>query len=155
MERAQYSDTNCSVARTLSVMGDRWTMLVLREAFFGVRRFEAMQRNLGIARNILTDRLQRLVAHGVLARVPYQERPERHEYRLTEKGLDLYAPLIALMRWGDEHMAEPEGPPVVLEHTPCGCRTVPTLSCSCCGEPLDPREVRPLPGPGARRHTHA
>ena len=155
MERADYSDSNCSVARTLGVMGDRWTMLVLREAFFGVRRFEAMQRNLGIARNVLTDRLHKLVEHGILARVPYQERPERHEYRLTEKGLGLYAPLIALMKWGDEHLAEPEGPPVVLRHETCGCDTTPTLTCSCCGEALDPREVRPTPGPGASAHTSA
>ena len=155
MRRADYSDTNCSVARTLEVMGDRWTMLVLREAFFGVRRFEAMQRNLGIARNVLADRLQKLVGHGILARVPYQERPERHEYRLTEKGLGLYAPLIALMRWGDEHLAEPEGPPLVLHHEPCGHDMTATLTCSECGETINPRDVRPLPGPGARAHTRA
>ncbi len=144
-----FSDWNCSVARTMGVIGDRWTMLILREAFFGVRRFEAIQRNLGVARNVLTGRLARLVTHGILERRLYQERPERFEYRLTEKGLGLYAPLVALMRWGDEHMAGPEGAPVALRHERCATVTVPTLTCSHCGEELDPREMRPEPGPGA------
>jgi len=155
MERAEYSDTNCSVGRALELVGDRWTMLILREAFFGVRRFEAMQRNLGIARNVLTDRLHKLVAHGILSLEQYQERPARHEYRLTEKGLGLYAPIVTLMAWGDEHLADPEGPPLVLRHAACGCETTPTLTCACCGEPLDPRGVQPAPGPGARARTTA
>ena len=149
MRRDDYSDWNCSVARTLGVMGDRWTMLILREAFFGVRRFEAIQGNLGVARNVLSDRLARLVEHGILDRRRYQERPERFEYVLTEKGLGLYAPLVALMRWGDEHMVEDAGPPVVLRHRDCGHLTVPTMTCSECGEELDPRAVGPEPGPGA------
>ena len=153
MRRDDYSDWNCSVARTLGVMGDRWTMLVLREAFFGVRRFEAIQGNLGVARNVLSDRLARLVEHGILDRRRYQERPERFEYVLTEKGLGLYAPLVALMRWGDEHMTEEAGAPVVLRHRDCGHLTVPTLTCSECGEELDPRAVRPEPGPGATLST--
>ena len=149
MARSHYSDWNCSIARTLGVIGDRWTMLVLREAFFGVRRFEEIQRNLGVARNILADRLGRLTDHGILDRQRYQERPERFEYRLTEKGLDLYDPIVALMRWGDTHMADPNGPPVELIHLTCGHRTVPTHVCSHCGEELKPREIRPEPGPGA------
>lgn len=149
MERADYSDWNCSVARTVEVIGERWTVLVLREAFFGVRRFSEIQHNLGIARNILSDRLGTLVEHGILRRERYQERPERFEYRLTAKGLELYAPLMALMRWGDDHLAEPAGPPVILHHTRCDHDTVATLCCSHCGEELDPREVQPLPGPGA------
>lgn len=153
MRRDDYSDWNCSVARTLGVMGDRWTMLILREAFFGVRRFEAIQGNLGVARNILSDRLARLVEHGILDRRRYQQRPERFEYVLTGKGLGLYAPLVALMRWGDEHMVEDTGPPVVLRHRDCGHLTVPTMTCSECGEELDPRAVRPEPGPGATLST--
>lgn len=149
MKRSDYSDWNCSVARTMGVVGDRWTMLVLREAFFGVRRFDEIQRNLGVARNVLSERLGRLVDHEILERRRYQAHPERFEYRLTHKGLDLYAPLVALMRWGDEHMAGPEGPPVELTHLTCGHRTDPTLSCSHCGEALDPRETRPERGPGA------
>lgn len=148
MKRSDYSDWNCSVARTMGVIGDRWTMLVLREAFFGVRRFDEIQRNLGIARNVLSERLGRLVEHEILERRCYQERPERFEYRLTAKGLDLYAPLVALMRWGDKHMAGPEGPPVELTHLACGHRTAPTLTCSHCGEELDARAMRPEPGPG-------
>ena len=149
MARSDFSDWNCSVARAMGVVGDRWTMLVLREAFFGVRRFDEIQANLGIARNVLADRLARLVEHEILARRIYQERPERFEYRLTDKGLGLYAPLVALMKWGDEHMADAAGPPVVLEHLTCAHATTPTLTCSHCGEPLHAREVRPAPGPGA------
>src|SRR5687767_8915 len=104
-ERKDFDAANCTVGRTLEVIGDRWTMLVLREAFYRVRRFDQLQRNLGIARNILADRLQRLVAEGILERVRYQERPERFEYKLTQKGLDLYPALVTLMSWGDRYKA--------------------------------------------------
>src|SRR3954466_13822696 len=96
----------CSIARTLEVIGDRWTLLILRDAFRGVRRFDDLQRDLGIARNILTDRLQKLVDHGVLMRRLYQERPPRYEYRLTRMGYDLSPALVALMRWGDQYLAD-------------------------------------------------
>lgn len=130
------------MARTLEVVGERWTMLVLREAFRGIRRFEEMQRNLGVARNVLADRLQTLVGAAILERKRYQDRPERFEYRLTEKGLDLYPALIALMSWGDKHMAPEAGPPVVLEHKKCGHETSPVLSCSECGEELSAKDMR-------------
>lgn len=151
MDRSDFDAENCSVARTLEAIGDRWTLLVLREAFYGVRRFEQMQRNLGIARNILAARLQKLVGHGILERRRYQERPERFEYRLTRKGLDLYPPLVTLMQWGDAYMADEAGPPVTLVHKTCGHEADAQLTCGHCGEALDAREVRVEAGPGLRR----
>lgn len=133
----------CSVARTLEVIGEWWTMLVVREAFNGVRRFDHFQARLGIARNVLAARLQRLVDFGILERRLYQERPERFEYRLTERGLDLYPVLISLMRWGDRWLAGPDGPPLTLNHEPCGHELGATLSCVNCGQEIRPRDVRP------------
>ena len=106
-----YEDQNCSIARSLEVLGDRWTILVMRDAFMRVRRFEDFQRNLGVARNVLTDRLGRLVEEGILQRVPYQDRPARFEYRLTEKGIDLWPVMMALLQWGDRHYPAEGGPP--------------------------------------------
>jgi DNA-binding HxlR family transcriptional regulator len=144
MRRTSFAEMNCSVARTLEVVGEWWTMLVVREAFSGVRRFDDFQGRLGIARNVLAARLQRLVDFGILERRLYQERPERYEYRLTEKGFDLYPVLLSLMHWGDRWMAGPEGPPVRLVHENCGHEATSMLSCSECGEELRPREVRAL-----------
>src|SRR5215207_10126911 len=115
MRGISFGDMACSVARTLDVVGERWTLLILRDAFNGVRRFEDFQQSLGIARNILTDRLQTLAAQGVLERRRYQEHPERFEYRLTDKGRDLFPVLVALLHWGDAWYA-PDGPPRVLLH---------------------------------------
>jgi DNA-binding HxlR family transcriptional regulator len=140
-KRNAVADQNCSVARTIAVIGDTWTLLVIREAFFRVRRFDQMQRNLGIARNVLADRLQSLVGHGILERVQYQDRPPRYEYKLTQKGLDLYPTLVSLMQWGDKYASE-AGAPVELVHRDCGHVTHPVLSCSHCGEELEPRRVR-------------
>ena len=109
----------CSVARTLSVIGDRWTLLILRDAFLGQRRFEGFEASLGITRHILADRLKKLTAAGVLQKRPYQEAPRREEYRLTEKGLDLYPVLMGLIAWGDKHMPDRKGPPVTHEHLGC------------------------------------
>ncbi len=148
-DRDWFTNENCSVARTLEIIGERWTMLVLREAFYRVRRFEDFQRNIGVARNILSARLRTLVEHGILERVKYQDRPPRFEYRLTEKGIDLYPILIALMQWGDRHAGVETGPPVVLEHRGCGKQTRPTLVCSECGEPIGARDMRAKRGPGA------
>ncbi|HEX2311187.1 MAG TPA: helix-turn-helix domain-containing protein, partial [Vicinamibacterales bacterium] len=111
-----YDNQVCSVARALEAIGDRWTMLVIRDAFHGVHRFEDFQQRLGIARNVLSDRLNRLVDDGILAKRAYQERPERFEYRLTEKGRDLYPVVAALLAWGDRWTPSPEGPPVRLLH---------------------------------------
>ena len=131
------------------MVGDRWTLLVLREAFLRRRRFDEMQRDLGIARNILADRLQRLVAEGLLDCERCQDRPERFEYRLTDKGLDLYPALVALMAWGDRHAADDVGPPVELVHRGCGQVSHPRLACDRCGEPVGARDMVARPGPGA------
>jgi DNA-binding HxlR family transcriptional regulator len=144
----------CSIARSLSVVGDRWTLLILRDSFLGARRFEDFQQRLGLARHRLSDRLNRLVEDGVLKKTPYQDKPLRHEYRLTEKGRDLYPVLLSLVRWGDRWMDQGKGPPVVYRHNTCGHMTTPVLSCSECGEPLQAREVTPLTGPGLRREGH-
>ena len=136
----------CSVARALSVVGERWTMLILRDAFFGTRRFDRFQANLGITRHRLSERLGKLVDQGVLVKVPYHERPVRYEYRLTRKGLALYPVLMSLARWGDEWMDAGEGPPLEYVHKSCGQKTRPTLTCSECGEPLRPQEVDPVLG---------
>src|SRR3712207_5360174 len=112
-------DLNCSIFRAMEVLGDRWTMLVLREAFMGVRRFTDMQRDLGVARNVLTDRLNHLVELGVLERRRYQDRPVRHEYRLTDMGKELQPAILSLMHWGDKYLS-PAGPPALIEHQDCG-----------------------------------
>lgn len=132
----------CSIARTLGVIGDRWTLLILRDAFRGVRRFEPLQRDLGIARNILTDRLTKLVDEGVLHRVPYQTRPLRFEYRLTDKGRDLSPALVALMRWGDRWLVEDGDPPTVLTHDVCGYPLDQAFVCWSCDTTLSPTEIR-------------
>jgi DNA-binding HxlR family transcriptional regulator len=144
-----YESQVCSIARSLEVLGERWTLLVLREAFRRTRRFEDFQRNLGIARNVLTDRLGRLVDEGILRRERYQERPARYEYRLTEKGLALWPVMITLMQWGDRYYPEPDGPPVVVRHRDCGGEMTDHLTCTKCGAELGPRDVVAEPGPGA------
>lgn len=147
------ADQPCSLARALAVIGDRWTLLVLREAFLKVRRFEEFQSSLGIARRVLTERLALLVGEGVLERRPYQERPRRFEYRLTEKGLGLYPAVLALVHWGDRHYAGEAGPPLLHRHKACGHDFRAVLTCSHCGETVDPRGVETHPGPGAMRRA--
>jgi DNA-binding HxlR family transcriptional regulator len=139
----------CSVARTLDIVGERWTLLILRDAFNGVRRFDDFQQSLGVARNILTDRLLTLVAHGVLERRRYQEHPPRYEYRLTPKGLDLYPVLLSLLQWGDRYLAGEDGPPVEVVHAGCGGHAAAAVLCTSCGQPLAPRDTRRL------SHSHA
>ncbi len=112
MLNRDYKDQDCSIARALEVVGERWTLLIVRDALLGLRRFDQFQESLGIARNVLTDRLNRLVEEGILTRVRYSEKPERYEYRLTGKGKDLLVPLTALRQWGDEHISTK--PPRVL-----------------------------------------
>src|SRR5262245_42820129 len=140
----------CSVARTVSVIGDRWTILILRDCFLRVRRFDDSQARLGITRHVLADRLRKLVRLGVLRRLPYQHKPPRYEYRLTPKGLDLQPVLLALVRWGDTHMAGQRGRPVLLEHRDCGQAFDPVVVCSHCGGAGDAHNGRTRPGPGAR-----
>ena len=139
----------CSVAQCLEVVGEWWTMLIVRDAFLGIRRFDDFQSRTGIARNVLTARLEHLVEHGVLERHPYQERPLRHEYVLTDKGRDLWHVLTAMREWGDR-WAAPDGPPVELVHRSCEHVTRTAVVCDHCREPLDARAVRAVPGPGAR-----
>ena len=143
-----YEGQNCSVAKTLELVGERWTVLILREVYFGRRRFDEMADNLGIARNVLTARLQRLIDEGVLDKVAYQERPTRYEYRLTEKGLDLWPVLVTLMHFGDRYYA-PDGPPIVLTHRDCGGAVDAHRICERCGARLSARDVRAHEGPGA------
>lgn len=144
----RYEGQNCSAARALELVGERWTMLLIRDAFMGVRRFEDFQRNLGIARNVLTARLSLLVDEGLMERRRYQERPERFEYRLTEKGIGLWPVLMTLMKWGDAYLAD-QGPPVQILHRGCGGELTERLTCAACGEALGPRDVEARPGPGS------
>ena len=118
MKHERLSDVYCSLARTWAVIGERWTMLIIREAFRGTRRFDAFQQRLGVGRNVLSNRLARLTADGIFERVLYQGAPDRYEYRLTEKGMDLYPVLLMLMRWGDRYKVDE--PPVRLFHKDCG-----------------------------------
>jgi DNA-binding HxlR family transcriptional regulator len=152
MDWREQSPENCSVARTLEVIGERWTILVLREVFNGVRRFDDIQRHLGIPRPILSDRLRRLIDEGVVRRAEYREpgRRAHHEYRLTEQGLDLQTVLLALMEWGDRHPAGAGGPARVVRHRGCGERVHVELVCAAGHVLTSPRDVVGDPGPGAR-----
>jgi DNA-binding HxlR family transcriptional regulator len=144
-----YNSQVCSIAGALEVVGERWSLLIVRNIFLGLRRFDEIQENLGIARNVLQTRLTRLVSAGVLEKRLYQERPPRYEYRLTEKGLDLWPTIVALMQWGDRYAAPVAGPPVVLEHRGCGGAVDEHRVCEACAAKLSARDVRGLPGPGA------
>lgn len=133
---------HCSIARALDIVGEWWTPLILRDVFRGVRRFEEMQVSLGIARNILSDRLTTLVEHGVLEKRQYQDHPARFEYRLTDMGRDYYQVLLALKQWGDRWLVEGDGRPVTLIHDRCGHEVEPVLTCTHCGEPILAREIK-------------
>ena len=148
-----YDSANCAIGAAVGLIGERPTFFVLREAFNGVRRFADMQRRTGMPRQVLSDRLTRLVDEGLLRKVPYQESGQRsrYEYRLTEKGLDLYPVLVALMEWGDKHAVGSAGPQVLLRHRDCGEPVALQMACRA-GHVLESaREVTPVPGPGARR----
>jgi DNA-binding HxlR family transcriptional regulator len=144
-----YDNQVCSIARALEVLGERWTLLIVRDAILGLRRFDDFQHSLGVARNVLTDRLGRLVEAGVLQRVPYQDRPVRYEYQLTPMGRELGLPVISLMHWGDRHLAGPAGPPRLTRHHDCGGTVGLALACGTCGAAVPPGEVDVVPGPGA------
>lgn len=147
MERKSFVDMDCSVAQCLEVIGEWWSMLVVRDAFLGVTRFDQFQSRLGISRNILQDRLTKLVDAGVLVKVPYSEHPPRHDYRLTDKGRDLWPVLTTMRQWGDRHAA-PTGPPVQIVHKGCHTATEVALTCASCGEAVGARDFRAIPGPG-------
>jgi DNA-binding HxlR family transcriptional regulator len=146
--RSDYDDQNCSIARSLELVGERWTLLIIREGFLGTHRFDEFQRNLGIARNVLQARLERLTDAGIMRRVAYQQRPPRYEYRLTSKGVDLWPVIVALLKWGDRHAA-PGGPPVVLEHKDCSGEIDDRRRCTHCGADVDAWDVIAVRGPGA------
>ena len=148
MLRSDYANQNCSIAGTLELIGERWTPLIIRDAFLGIRRFDDFQRNLGIARNVLQARLERLVEAGILKRELYQERPPRYEYKLTRKGVDLWPLMVSLMSWGDRHLF-PDGAPVVLRHRDCGGTVDDRRMCRTCGAALEAWDVEPERGPGA------
>ncbi|HWB68829.1 MAG TPA: helix-turn-helix domain-containing protein [Solirubrobacterales bacterium] len=148
MLRSDYPGQVCSIAKALEVIGERWSLLIVRDVMNGRRRFDSLQKGLGIARNVLSARLQRLVEEDILERRPYQESPERYEYFLTEKGLDLWPALVALLAWGDRHSPNPEGPPMLIVHKECGGPVSDRGVCEGCGKVLRARDARSLPGPG-------
>ena len=148
--RNDYANQDCSVARTLEAVGERWTLLVIRDAFCGLQRFDEFQASTGIARNVLTSRLERLVDHGILEKRSYQDRPPRYEYLLTDKGRDLWPVIFALMQWGDQHDPLAAGPPTLVVHRGCGGNVGQGAVCDRCGEVLlSSRDMQLQPGPGA------
>jgi DNA-binding HxlR family transcriptional regulator len=143
-----YPGQICSIAKSLEVIGERWSLLIVRDVMNGNRRFGEMQASLGVARNVLSARLQRLIDENILERRQYQDSPARYEYFLTEKGLDLWPALIALLNWGDRYSSGPEGPPKVIVHKVCGGRVSDRGICESCGQLLHARDARQVPGPG-------
>jgi DNA-binding HxlR family transcriptional regulator len=151
VKRTDTSTWPCTIARSASILGDHWNLLIMRQACLGTRRFDDFQTALGTSRNILSQRLSLLVDEGLLARVAYHESPARFEYRLTDKGRDVYPILAAMAAWGEKWLTGPEGSPLVLHHTTCGHDMRATVVCSECAEPLEVRAVRAEPGPGLGR----
>ena len=137
----RYDEQDCSIARALEVVGERWTLLILRESFLGTSRFDDFHHRLGIARNVLQTRLERLVEEGVLERLPYQERPARYEYRLTREGGDLLPVLVALLQWGDRHRAPDVGPRGAIAHAGCGGAINAALQCERCGVTVEQHSI--------------
>jgi DNA-binding HxlR family transcriptional regulator len=150
MLQRDYPDQVCSIARSLEVIGERWTPLILRDAILGLTRFEEFQDSLGIASNVLSSRLKRLCDEGVLERVPDPERPGRPKYLLTAKGAELGPALIVLMKWGDRHYPAPGGPPRLTLHAGCGGDLNADLRCTRCGQQVRPGEIELPVGPGQR-----
>lgn len=155
MTTAQYDSRACSVARTASFLGQRWTLVILRDLMNGVRRFDELQAHLGVARDILSSRLEELVTHGLVEKVPYREpgARTRTEYRLTEAGWELRTIMISIMHWGDKHLAGPEGPPMRVVHASCGDEVNVRIECAQGHDATG--EVRLEPGPGAVPVSHA
>ena len=150
-----YSVESCTIGRAMELLGERWTVVVLREVFSGVRRFDDMRARTRIPRQVLANRLASLVDAGVLRREPYREPGARvrHEYRLTDKGFDLYPVLIAVREWGDKYLADPDGPPLLTVHRDCGAPVRAELRCADGHTVTAYRDVVPRPGPGARRRA--
>jgi DNA-binding HxlR family transcriptional regulator len=148
MQRTSFAGMACSLARTLEVIGDWWTPLIVRDLGLGITRFGAIQRNLGLSRKVLAQRLAALVDAEIVQRQAYQEHPVRYDYFLTQKGAELAVVLATLGAWGDRWVSE-DGAPIVWRHERCGQLTQPQITCACCGEELRVGEVVPFPGPGA------
>lgn len=148
VERKSFSEMHCSIAQCLEVVGEWWSLLIVRDALMGVTRFDDFQERLGISRNVLNQRLTRLLDAGVLVKVAYSNHPPRHDYRLTDKGRDLWPVLSTMRQWGDRYAA-PNGPPLVLIHKGCGHVSDARMVCAHCGEEVGPRDVTAVPGPGA------
>lgn len=148
MQRTNFGEMACSIARTLNVIGEPWSPLILRDVWVGLNRFEQLQSDLGISRKVLTERLNYLVDQGILERSPYDARP-RYEYLLTDRGLELVDLLMVMVRWGDCWLAGPEGPPVLYRHHDCGEISMVELTCDHCGQPMHAGDVDVLAGPGA------
>jgi DNA-binding HxlR family transcriptional regulator len=150
-EALSWSIDNCTIGRAMAILGERWTVVVLREVFTGVRRFDDMRQRTGIPRQVLANRLAGLVAHGILRREPYRETGARmrHEYRLTERGFDLYPVLVAVRDWGDRYLADPGGPPLRTVHAGCQAQVHAVLRCEAGHDVTTMRQVQPRPGPGA------
>ena len=148
-----WSVEHCTIGRAMAILGEKWTVVVLREVFNGIRRFDDMRARTGVPRQVLTNRLATLVDNGVLRRAPYQEPGSRvrHEYRLTQKGFDLYPVMIAVAEWGNRYLADPDGPPLRFAHRDCEAPVRLEVHCAAGHEVTDCREVVPRPGPGARR----
>jgi len=154
-EALNWSVENCTIARAMAILGERWTLVVLREIFSGIRRFDDMRKRTGIPRQVLAARLAMLVERGVLRREPYREPGARlrHEYRLTEMGMELWPVLVAVLAWGDRYLADPEGSALTAVHRDCGAEVRVALRCAAGHEVARSRDVVPRPGPGARRRT--
>ncbi len=148
MQRTSFGEMACSIARTLDVIGEPWSPLILRDVWVGMSRFDAIQADLGISRKVLTERLNHLVEQGVIERRPYDRRP-RYEYHLTEKGTELVDLLLVMTRWGDRWLAGEAGPPVLYRHRACGEISEVELTCAHCGEPMHAGDVEALAGPGS------
>lgn len=150
MRQSSFAEMHCHLARSLDVMGDWWSPLILRDLYVGVRRFDELVTDLGISRNLLTTRLARLVAGGVVRRERYQSNPPRFEYHLTDAGRELVPILVALTSWGDRWQASEEGAPVLFRHRGCGEPLAPIVSCGGCGERVGADDIELVPGPGGR-----
>ncbi|MBF6546780.1 winged helix-turn-helix transcriptional regulator [Nocardia brasiliensis] len=148
MQRTNFGEMACSIARTLDVIGEAWSPLILRDVFVGMTRFDQLQADLGVSRKVLTERLNHLVEHGVLERKPYDQRP-RYEYVLTQQGIELFEVLMVMKGWGDKWRAGAAGPPVLYRHHACGEISNVELRCDHCGEPMRATDIDLLPGPGA------
>ncbi|MEV5559387.1 helix-turn-helix domain-containing protein [Nonomuraea wenchangensis] len=155
MQRTRFDDMACSIARTLDVIGEPWSPLILRDVYVGIARFDELQRDLGISSKVLSERLKWLIGHEVLERREYSQRPPRHEYVLTRKGRELCDLLLVMARWGDRWTAGPSGPPVLYRHHACGQIGHVELHCSACGQPMRATDVDVLPGPGSEENVRA